>query len=214
MKTCRSEIFGLNQLSEANYQDKAEADQIFEGLLAESEAAYSFAREVVESTVHKDLNRYRYIHYEGKAWSHGKVEKDKLQINKELSLEGMDGCEVKVLNPGKTHCSTVVTKCHPAKTSLAKTLSEAQDLEVILGARALQDQAYSNKHDELKALINTFGTFLNDFRKKIHDCQALPQETTEEKYQEEAEGLEEMFKKSVVHNNGMKLNLKNMKKTL
>ena len=159
------------------------------------------------------MNRYRYIHYEGKAWSHGKVEKDKLQINKELSLEGMDGCEVKVLNPGKTHCSTVVTKCHPAKTSLAKTLSEAQDLEVVLGARALQDQASSNEHDELKALINTFGAFLNDFR-KTHDCQALPQETTEEKYQEEAEGLEEMIKKSVVHNNGMKLNLKNMKKTL
>ena len=90
MKTCRSEIFGLNQLSEANYQDKAEADKIFEGLLAESEAAYSFAREVVESTVHSETFCLLAVAMEQMSDTKQWRTKPKLHLQQELLEMGVD----------------------------------------------------------------------------------------------------------------------------
>ena len=87
-------------------------------------------------------------------------------------------------------------------------------MEVTLNARAVGDQAYTHKHHELKTLIKTFGEFLSDFWLKIHDCGNLPKESPDEKFEGVAVALDDMFKKSVVHNDGMKLALKNIKKSL
>lgn len=210
----RSEIFALNSLSEATYQDKAVADQIFEALLAESEETYGHSREVVESAVHKDLNRYRYIHYEGKAWSHGKVQSDRLATQKEMALDNVQGAEVEIVNPGKTHLNSSLTKCAPAKTSLASTLSAAQELEVVLGAKSAGDQAYTHKHTELKGLISTFDQFLKEFRLKLHESSQEKKDRLDEECEAEACVLDEMFAKSAVHNDGMKLAVKTIKKSL
>ena len=100
----------VKHMIESQFPDKAIADLVLEGLLKEAETMYNYGRMVQNNETTEFLNRYKYIHHEGRKFVDAKMRQETLRTNQELpALE--NPCNIDVVNVQKRGIIEVLAKC-------------------------------------------------------------------------------------------------------
>lgn len=96
-----SEIWELNKLNPQDFLPDRRT-LIFEAILKEASELYQYDQEVQKSPVDPVLNRYKYVHNQGRASSSSHTEENYLQASRDASLKGLQmerEADIKIEHP-------------------------------------------------------------------------------------------------------------------
>jgi len=143
---------------------------------------------------------------------------ENVKLQRHLDAEAFHGkclLDVQLQNPNWIALQDAIQKCGPAKMSLFRVQNDGEELLCEMRAVAQRDSVLNAKCDSFEqGKLKDLTQFQHEFRQLVSEAKALPKGTDEDACGDKAVKLEAEFSKAVVHVEGLKKELKNLKKFL